>query len=254
VNEFRHLGVYVRNARTRRRLTQKGLATLCGLTQSDVSKIEAGERWPTPPQLARLACELGVALQWFLTGQNQPDLELGAVALELRDLGLVDLWVPGTQVPGAFAPPEQVVARVVRGDSPDPRIVEGLPALFAWNAWNEHLLTAYARTNDPRAAARLAWLADIALTIHHGQRFPGGLVDPLPLLRFVKRTKPRPQQDDLGRPAASDEELPPVSRRWNIRYAAGIDTFVHRAAHLLSLRTDGDANPPVARSGGSSNA
>jgi transcriptional regulator with XRE-family HTH domain len=253
-NDFRHFGAHVRKARTRHRLTQKGLAALCGLTQSDVSKIESGERWPTPPQLARLARELGVALQWFLTGHNQPDLELAAVALQLRELGLVDLWVPDAQVPGAFAPPEQVVARAVRGDAPDPRLVEGFPAVFAWNSWNEHLLTAYARTTDPRATARLAWLADLALTIHRGQRFPGGLVDPLPLLRFVKRTKPRPQPDDLGRPALNDDELPPVSRRWNIRYAADVDTFARRAAHLLSLRTDAADHSPVAHTRGPSDA
>jgi len=46
----------------------------------------------------------------------------------------------------------------------------------------------------------------------------------------------------------------PVSRRWNIRYAADVETFVQRAAHLLSLRTDGDDHPPVARRGGSSDA
>ncbi|HEV3260859.1 MAG TPA: hypothetical protein VG013_28665 [Gemmataceae bacterium] len=121
---------------------------------------------------------------------------------------------------------------------PDPRIVEALPAVFAWNTWNEHLLTAYARASDHRVVSRLAWLADVGLTIHQARRFPGGFLDPLPLFRFLRRTKPRPKPDDLGRPALSDEELPPVSRRWNIRYAADLERFHDRASHLLSLRTD----------------
>jgi hypothetical protein len=57
-------------------------------------------------------------------------------------------------VPGAFRPPEQIVAWAIRGDHPDPRIVEALPAVFAWNRWNEHLLTGCARAdgaNDRRA-------------------------------------------------------------------------------------------------------
>jgi transcriptional regulator with XRE-family HTH domain len=214
------------------------LARACGLPQSDLSKIESGERYPTLPQLVCLARELGVALQWFFTGRNAPGLELSEVAIELRHLGVVDLFVPDAQAPGAFRPPEQIVAWAVRGERPDPRIVEALPAVFAWNRWDARLLSAYARAHDPRAAGRLAWLADVALTIHQGQRFPGGIVDPVSLSRFVTRTKPRTRPDDLGRPAVAAEELPPVSRRWHIGYAAGLEGFYSRACHLLSLRAD----------------
>lgn len=236
--DFHHLGQYLRSARIQRQLTQKGLADLCGLTQSDISKLESGERWPTPPQLVQFARELGVAFQWFLTGHNRPGLELRDVAIELRQLGVVDLFIPEALVPGASRLPEQIVAWAVRGNSPDPRIVEAIPAVFAWNTWNEHLLIAFARANDPRAACRLAWLTDVALTLHQGQGFPGGLVDPLPLQRFLRRTKPRSQPDDLGRPASSAEELPAVSRRWNIHYAADLSRFQNRAAHLWALRID----------------
>jgi transcriptional regulator with XRE-family HTH domain len=237
-NDFLHLGRHLAKARALRRFTQKGLAEACGLTQSDISKIETGERWPTPRQLARLARELGVAVQWFLTGRNRPGLELCEVAIELRWLGVVDLFVPAARVPGAFRPPEQIVACAVSGDLPDPRIVEALPAVLAWNSWNEHLLRAYARSQDPRAASRLAWLADIALTIHKAHRFPGGFVDPINLSRFVRRPRAGPVPDDLGRPTQSEEELPPVSRRWNILYAANLEQFHARARHLLTLRMD----------------
>jgi transcriptional regulator with XRE-family HTH domain len=236
--DFLHLGRYLLKARTQLGLTQKELAQSCGLTQSDISKIESGDRCPLPSQLARLARELGIALQWFLTGQNRPGFDLRDVAIELRHLGVVDLFVPDARIPGAFRPPEQIVAWAVGGDVADPRLVEAIPAVFAWNTWNEGLLTAYARLNDPRAAARLAWLADIALTIHRGEGFPGGFVDPSPLAKFRVRTKPRPKPDDLGYPVASDAELPPVSRRWNIRYAADLERFRSRARHLQPLRTD----------------
>jgi transcriptional regulator with XRE-family HTH domain len=252
--DCRYLGPYLRKARMQRRLTQKALAALCGLTQSDISKLESGERSPTLPQLVQLARELGVALQWFLTGHNQPSFELRDLAIELQHLGVVDLFVPEAHVPGAFRPPEQIVAWAVRGDWPDPRIVEALPAVFAWNTWNERLLTAFARGSDPRAAARLAWLADIALTIHQGQGFPGGLLDPLPLEKFLRRTKPRPKPDDLGRPAAAVEELPPVFRRWNIHYAADLGRFQNRAAHLWALCIGEGDHLPVSRPRGPAHA
>jgi transcriptional regulator with XRE-family HTH domain len=237
--DFLHLGRYLESARVKRRLTQKGLAESCGLTQSDISKIESGERWPSPRQLAQFARALEVPLQWFLTGHNRPGFDLCDIAIELHHFGVADLLVADARVPGAFRPAEQVVACAVSGDLPDPRVVEALPAVFAWNGWNEHLLTAYARSSgDRRVASRLAWLADIALTIYKGERFPGGFVDPVRLSKFVRRTKPYPQPDDLGRPAAGDEELPPVSRRWNIRYAAGLERFRSRASHLVSLRAD----------------
>jgi transcriptional regulator with XRE-family HTH domain len=235
---FDQLGEYLATARAQSRLTQDELAERCGMTQSEISKLEAGERRPLPHQLARLARELGVALQWFLTGHNQPGFDLGDMALEFRHLGIVDLFIPDPSVPGAFRLPEQIVACAVSGDLPDPRIVEALPAVFAWNTWNEHLLSAFGRSNERRVVARLAWLADVALTIHKAHRFPGGFVDPVRLATFVRRTKPGRAADDLGCPAASEEELPPVSRRWNIHYAADLARFRNRAEHLLSLRNE----------------
>lgn len=240
-NEFLEslfVGKHLAKARTRHQLTQKKLAEACGLTQSDISKIESGERCPTLAQLVRFGKELGTSLQWFLTGHNRPGFDLRDVAIELRHLGVADLFIPDARVPGAFRPPEQILASVISGDLPEPRILEALPAVLAWNAWKEPLLTAYGRAHDPRAAPRLAWLADIALTIHKAQGFPGGFVDPLALSRFVRRTKPRPSPDDLGRPAAHADELPAVSRRWNISYAADLASFQRRASHLLSLRLD----------------
>ncbi len=240
---FSHLGRHLAKARADRGLTQKILAESCGLTQSEISKIEAGVRQPTPPQLARLAQELRLPLQWFLSGRNYPGFELRDIAIELHHLGVVDLFVPDSNVPGAFRPAEHIVAKIVSGDQPDPRLVEALPAVFAWNLWHPHLLTAYAHALDRRAASRLAWLAEIALLIHKSHTFPGGFYDPEGLSRFVTRTfearaKQTSRPDDLGRPALTDEELPPISRRWNITYAADLAAFHRRANHLLTLRAE----------------
>ncbi len=156
----------------------------------------------------------------------------------LWTLGVVDLFVPQVRVPGAFRPPDQVVTWAVCGDRPDPRIVEAIPAVFAWNPGNEYLLRAFARAGGARATSRLAWLADIALTIRQAQGFPGGFLDLLPLQKFLSRVKQRRQPDDLGRPASDEQELSPVSRRWNIHYAADLRRFQNRVAHFWALRMD----------------
>ena len=228
----------MRLARARKRvgLTQRELAKRCGVSQPQLATIELGKRWPTLPQLSRIARVLGVPLQWFLTGRCRPGLEFRDIAIQLQHLGVVDLLLlDDVPIPGAFRPPEEVVAWSVTGDAPDPRIVEAIPAVLAWNRWNDRLLAAYGRAHDRRSAHRLAWLTDVALTIQRTQGFPGGFVDPLRLSKFKGRIKPPAEPDSLGRVALGDE-LPPVSRRWNITYSAGVSAFYRRAEHLHSLR------------------
>jgi transcriptional regulator with XRE-family HTH domain len=240
--EFRHPGPFVAAARVRRGLTQQALAARCGLKQSDVSKLERGLRWPSLPQLLRLAHALELPLQWFLTGSTRPPLDSGALGIELLNLGIVDLLIADARVPGAFRPPEQVLAWVVSGDQPDPRLVEAIPAVLAWNPWNPRLLEAYGLTCDARAAHRLGWLADVALTIHRVRRFPGGFAEPLRVAEFMNRMVPSPSPDSLGHPAVC-EVLPPVSKRWNITYAASLETFRARAKHLQELRAAAVGEP-----------
>jgi transcriptional regulator with XRE-family HTH domain len=234
-NPFHDFGRHLLAARMRCGLTQKGLAVRCGLDQSYLSRLEQGKRSPTPAQLARLAEALSVPLQWFLTGTLQPGREWRDIALELFQLGVVDLIVTGAVIVGAFRPPEQVVALVLGGDAPDPRVLEAVPAILAWNAWNRFLLDAYARSYDPRALRRLAWLADVVLTIDRGQGFPGGCVDRYSLSEFL-RSVPAPEtEDDLGRPPLG-ARLPPVSKRWGVTYPADLASFRERAERLLELR------------------
>jgi hypothetical protein len=178
---------------------------------------------------------LCVPLQWFLTGTIQPRRDLRDLAIELFNLGIVDLVVADAAVPGAFRPIEQVVALVLSGNAPDPRVVEAIPAVLAWNAWNRFLLDAYGRSYDARARQRLAWLADVMLTFNKGPGFPGGCVDPFTLAEFVRHVPPPEAEDHLGRPS-TDGRLPPVFKRWRVTYATDLDSFRQRAERLLELR------------------
>jgi hypothetical protein len=50
----------------------------------------------------------------------------------------------------------------------------------------------------------------------------------------MRRIQPPDENDDLGYPAPN-ERMPPVSKRWNIRYAASLAAFYDRAKRLLPL-------------------
>ena len=117
------------------------------------------------------------------------------IAIELRHLGLVNLWVEDPVVPGAFRRTEEVIARAVSGQEPDPRILEAIPAVLAWNRIDPILLRAYGLTAKPRVTRRLAWLADIALAIDRRGGFPGGCRKE-PLARFT-RMIPAPLRDRM---------------------------------------------------------
>jgi transcriptional regulator with XRE-family HTH domain len=231
---FDNLGNFLLSARLERGLSQQELGERCGLHQSYVSLLERGRRVPTIGQLTRLAAVLERPLQWFINGTNHPGNGLSEMGVELFRLGVVDLVIAPI-VPGAFRPPEQVVTLVVCGDYPDPRLVETVPALLAWNKWNPRLLDAYGRSYDPRAVYRLAWLADVTLTIERIQGFPGECVASLSLGEFIRGVETPGHVDDLGRPAG-DETLPPVSKRWCINYSAELETFRRRAESLLELK------------------
>lgn len=237
--ELSNLGKWLLTARTQQGFTQKELATRSKTTQARVSQIEQGLILPTLPQLIRLARALSLPLQWFLNGSTGPGSEVPEIALELQRLGVVDLLIPGAVVPGAFRPTEQVIALAVSGNQPEPRIIEAIPSVLAWNRWSPTVLRAYSRRSDPRAGIRLAWLADVALTIHRTDGFPGGCPQRRELEAYVRWWSKRPTQptreDDLGRSAAGDA-LPPVSKRWKIRYGAPLSAFAERARLLHTLR------------------
>lgn len=238
-SELNGLGKRLFRARLDCGLTQRQLAVRSGIAQPRLSNIEQGLLLPTLRQLLRLARALSLPLQWFLNGSTAPSEEIQDIALELQHLGVSDLFVPNAVVPGAFRPVEHIVALAVAGDRPETRIIEAVPAVLAWNRWSAPLLRAYCR--ERRSGIRLAWLAEVALTIHHNCKsgFPGGCPQRRELERYVRwwssHLEQPPRADDLGCPADT-EALPPAWKRWNILYASPLDAFHERARHLAAQR------------------
>ena len=236
--ELQNVASWLLKLRRLQKLKQKELAIKAGISQPRISGIEKGEVLPTLPQRIRLARALVVPLQWFLTGSVTPGAELSDIAIQLQWLKIVDLSVPESPVPGAFRPTEEVLALTVRGNQPNPRIVEAIPAVLAWNRWSPSRLREFSRPRGSKTSIRLAWLADIALTIHRTVGFPGGCPQFQQLESFVgllsRATKSSLTNDDLGRPG-EEAKLPPVSKRQRIGYDAPLSAFIDRANHLSFL-------------------
>ncbi len=235
------IGPQLAAARLERGLSQSELAARCGLlSQAQISYFELDRRKPTLDQLVCIAGVLDVSLHRLVAGADRPGDGLRDVAIELRNLGLVDLWVEDPIVPGAFRRPEEVVARAVSGREPDPRVVEAIPAILAWNRLDPVLLRAYARTDGARTVRRLAWLADVALAIDRRGGFPGGCRKEQ-LVRFARKVPAPPpgpdEWDGLGRPMAGVPKSP-VWKRWRISYEANLERFERRARDLDELRKD----------------
>jgi transcriptional regulator with XRE-family HTH domain len=240
IPELERLGSHLRDARLQAVLSQSELAVKSGLSQTQISYFEAGARQPSVDQLLRLARALDVSVQKLIGGSDRPGTDLRDIAIELRYLGVVDLWVRGARVPGAFRRVEELIALVVAPEEPDPRILEAVPAVLAWNDLDPTLLQAFGLTNSPRTCRRLAWLADATLAIEKQGGFPGGCRQEA-LARFT-RLIPLPDTaqeawDSLGRPSA---KLPtsPLWKRWRVSYDASLHEFKERAAHLDELRHD----------------
>ena len=194
---------------------------------------------PSLAQTLDLARALDVPLQRLLTGTDRPGSGPAGLATELRGLGASDLWVDGAIVPGAARRPEEVLALAVSGSAPDPRIVEALPALLAWNRPRPTLLRAFGATTG--TTRRLAWLAEVALAIDRRWGFPGGC-ERSPLERFLERTGPPRSDgpaDDLGQPGTAPRRSP-IWKRWGIAYGGSLEDFRDRAEKLVRLR-DPDA-------------
>jgi transcriptional regulator with XRE-family HTH domain len=244
--EIHDLGKHLAKARLWRGLSQQELAHKCALDKAHISLFETGKRRPTLTHLIRLAHALQVPLQWFLTGAGKPGKELKDLAVELFNLGAVDLWIGDAVVPGSFRPPEQVVALAVGGSRPDPRLLGAIPPVLAWNRWNASLLEAYATENG--ALQRLAWLADLAVTIHHDRGFPGGCPGEKDLAEFIRR-QPKPKQtEDFGDPSP-EEPRNPLWKRWRINYASSgnLGSFQQRAHELHRLRQEQERRAVLGR-------
>ena len=222
--------------RSEKGLSQAELADRCRLKRQQINYFETGARTPSLEHLLQIARALDLPLQRFLSGSDRLGCGIRDIAIELRSLGLADLWVESPVVPAAFRRPEEVVALAVAGREPEARIVEGVPAVLAWNRWNGPLLWAFARERGRATVYRLAWLAEVALALERMGGFPGGCPGKEDLVAFVKRIKKPPPDrwDDLGRPA-HEPPTSPLWKRWRINYAADLSTFRRRADELVTL-------------------
>jgi transcriptional regulator with XRE-family HTH domain len=238
LTELKELGLHLAEVRLMRGLSQAELAHRCALAQTQISYFETGQRRPTLDQFFRLARALNVSIQRLISGADRPGTTLRDFAVELRHLGIGDLWIANAAVPAAIRRAEEVIPLAVAGHEPDPRILEAIPAVLAWNEIDPILLRAYALTWGSQTARRVAWLADIVLSILRKRGFPGGCQDK-PLSQFVRSIRPPSAEqtiwDDLGRPMA---ELPtsPAWIRWKINYDASLAEFEKRAEQLAKLR------------------
>jgi len=226
---------HLRAARILRRLTQKDLADRCGLRQSVISRIEGGFREPALEEVVRLAGALDLPVEWFLTGQERSGKSLVDISQELRHLGLVDLRVPGERVPGAHRNPEEVAALAVGTEVPDPRVLEGMPAILAWNRWRPALLVAFAQVTHPKAPTRLAWLAEITLLLDRTGGFPGGIPGADDLVSFLQRVERPDASDHMGVTGARSPEHRAWTY-WRIQYPMDLQGFRDRALTLWTLR------------------
>ena len=203
-SELRDLGPSLLMTRHERGLSQVELARRCGLSQAQISYFELGQRRPTLEQLLRIAKALDSSIQKLLTGSDRPGTGLREIAFELRSLGWVDLWIEDAVVPGAFRTPEELIPLTVSGAEPDPRILEAVPAILAWNELSPKLLRAHSLGTTTRTARRLAWLADIALAIDRRGGFPGGCKAEQLRASLKSSGPPRRQAGRLGQPGTPD--------------------------------------------------
>ena len=232
---------YLEKARNLRGLTQKQLAARCGMHKSILSRIESGKRDVTFSETVRLAEAIHLPLEWFVTGKEQPGTTLPDIAEELWHLGIVDLVVPHVRVPGTYRSKEEVLALAVGTERPDPRVIEALPAVLAWNRWKPGVLEAFARATHPKALTRLAWLISIIFVLGRTGVFPGGLESIDELDEFARKVDRPHDPDDLGQPG---EPVPDhhVWRYWRITYSVELSAFRERAERLWSMREGkGDA-------------
>ena len=109
------------------RATQPDLASRCALSQVQISYFDAGHRRPTVAQLFRIA--------WARRLRPEVDRGVGSTGHRIAgdrrraaSAGMLDLLATDVMVPCAFRPAEELIALVVSGEEPDPRLVEAIPA------------------------------------------------------------------------------------------------------------------------------
>lgn len=194
-------------------------------------RLERGEYLPRLDEAVRLAGVLKLPLEWLVAGRLSPANDLGGIAYELNHLGVSDLVVSASQVPGAFRYHEEVLVLALCGDRPEPRVVEAIPVVIARRTFRPALVRAFAAVHDRRARTRLAWLSEVTLSLARMDAFPVAVETERHLRGLIERGVKPVEPDSLGHPA--DGTVPPAWRRWNITYAGTMRDFLRRSIEVV---------------------
>jgi len=239
---FGELGVRFLEAREAAGWQQNALAAAAQIPRLRLLRIEQNKRKPTLEETLRIATALKIPVEVLTRGKFRASRTLRGIAFELFHLGIRDLVVADPIVPGAFRPSEQVLVLALKGDRPEPRIVESIPFLLSRNHFDVPLTLAFARLFDRRVRTRLAWLSDIALALAKlGSRKSEPQSD-IHLDKFIRAAKCKSETDSLGRPA--EGRLSPIWRRWNISYAGDLQAFAARTRELEDAGSHGQRLHP----------
>src|SRR5262245_11473523 len=183
------IALNLKTARKAAGLTQPLLSRLTGIARSQIAKAETGKYIPNLIEAERLARALRVPWERIISGRFRPRIGLRGIALELYHLGITDLRITESQVPGAFRRPEQILGLALRGDRPDPRVIEAIPFVLARQTLSVPLTLAFADYYDKRTRARLGWLSEITLALDRTNRLPIAIESEQQLSQFKLRAK-----------------------------------------------------------------
>jgi transcriptional regulator with XRE-family HTH domain len=223
-------GAHLRKARLAARLTQTALARAAKIPRLRVVRAETGRYTLDLDEATRVARVLRVPLLRLTSGRLRPGTDLRWLAFELYQLGIRDLEVADAHVPGAFRSREQVVAAALKGDQPEPRVVEALPSILARRKLNVPLTLACADMFDPRVRTRLAWLSDVTLSLSRLSTFPVEVKSETQLLEFTEAAAKPTMADSLGHPQQG--RRPRLWEKWKITYAGTLDNFLRRSLEV----------------------
>ena len=245
------LGVLILEARRVARLNQGQLALLAGISQSTISRIEAGVVTATFEDVCAIARSTHTPLLFLATGNGHGGLGTTALIAQLHAYGLRDMDTADAPILGESRSFEELIAAAARLASP--RIIEAVPGLLLRNKFSTAALRAFARKDDVRH--RVGWLSEVAFAIagtvgfNHldareklervirpawnlrRQRFRlKGALDWDPMNRQLPLRTPADRARTLERWTA---EAPAIARKWRIADDTPQERFVERALVIL---------------------
>jgi transcriptional regulator with XRE-family HTH domain len=229
-NELRHFGTILKRVRKTAGFSQAQLAKTARVPRLRIVRAESGVAPLKLNEAVQVAAALKIPLERLVSGRWKPHTDLRGIAAELFQLGIRDLEIASPRVPGAFRCNEETLVLALKGDRPEPRVIEAIPFILCLNRFNVPLTIAFARFHDIRVRTRLAWLSEIALTISRSSSFPMEIASETQLDAFVERGKKAKEPDSLGHPR--EGKLPPQWARWNVTYAGTLTDFIQRTTEV----------------------